>query len=253
MSGYTQFAEATVTAVTPQIVQANALAASILNADNADAVVEDFVTSGDTDDEAILAFQNFLASAHAKIAAETEKAKAHAVATNLISAVPLSEDEKKAKREEYDVLKTLVSSMLKAAGKAADNMPEDAAKEIREILAKAPMVTKLPVTRSSGGTGQTGIKRPRFSAIRYRTVGAEDWTDICDDKGKSTLTLLSATWNADEANKEAKRTLASDIAPHIFALAETDDLSKVAGKTFDFVYSIESGGTYEVQATVLSA
>lgn len=217
------------TGLTSQTGEANGLAEKISAAtSDRTKLVHDHLTDENTEDEKILAYQEFVEKANAEIEAQTEAARAYVMEKYL----PEVDDSAiEAQKTQYAAL----VAQIKAARKFASTIPGYKDEDLAEVPA-------LKTLRGGTAGGGTGSKRPRLQRVSYRTATNQPWVEVSTQRaGKdgtevtvTNFSLLATTLkDVFKAKVEVK-----DLQAAAFDAAGTDDLSTLNGNVFDFATSV---------------
>lgn len=218
------------TGLTSQTTEANELAEKIGAAtSDRTKLVHDHLTDENTEDEKILAYQEFIEKANAEIEAQTEAARAYVMEKYL----PEVDDSAiEAQKTQYAAL----VAQIKAARKYAATIPGFSEEE---SLKNVPALKTLRGGTAGGGTGS---KRPRLQRVAYRTSTNQPWTEVStqkDAKDGTKVTVTNFSLLATTLKEKFKSKVeVKDLQAAAFDAAGTDDLSTLNGHVFDFATSV---------------
>lgn len=223
------------TGLTTQTEQANGLQEKISAAtSDRTKLVHDHLTDENTEDEKILAYQEFVEKANAEIEAQTEAARAYVMEKYL----PEVDDSAiEAQKTEYASL----VAQIKAARKFAATIPGFTEDDLKDV----PVLKTLRGGTAGGGTGS---KRPRLQRVSYRTATNQPWVAVeteRDGKDGTKVTVTNFSLLATTFKDVFKQKVeVKDIQAAAFDAAGTDDLSTLNGNVFDFAMSVGEKTVY---------
>lgn len=145
--------------------------------------------------------------------------------------------------EDVDSLKTQYGenkTNATTARKFLDTLPGVSAEDKEAALKDVPDLKSL--RGGSSGAGGGG-KRPRLERVSYSADNGETysevWEEIENPKTKEKENKVNFTIVARKLAKEfGSKVEVKELQSAAFAAAETDDLSTLNGKPFDFAYSV---------------
>lgn len=209
------------------IAENNARANRVKSAGNTAALVAEVRETEVTEDENILAFRAKKDQALKAILSWESAVDAYIVEKGLVNVAPVDvEAETAAWKSTAEQIKAVKGFAKVIGGEAA--------------LERFTEVVGLPGTRVSGGGGATGIRRPRFQAIKYVVAGQDNWTSVQETKGEGAdaKTVTNLTLLAMELSTKDHKVTAKDLQESLFTEAKTEDLSSLDGTPVEFAFGV---------------
>jgi hypothetical protein len=212
------------------VTRANELAQKIENQSNASRLVFEIRDDPDATDDVVKKYQAWRNKVDEQILAQQAKVEAH-IRENLMPG-DVSDVDIEAATKEYSELMATVKAMRSTIETISGSTPE------------LPEIKAIPgVRKSSGGTGNSGIKRPRFSSVDVRVAGEQEYHTVSIPKKNAKGEIVGSSSNLTAlmlyVNKEYKgKTTAKDFQEALFSAAGTQDIASKAGQEITFGYQV---------------
>jgi len=204
----------------------NGRANRIKSAGNVAALIADVRDNSETTDENILKYRAFFEQANNAILDAQKKVEEYIREAGLVSTGDVDVDAETAAWK-------AVAEQIKSARTLVKNLGGE------DSLADLPEIVGIPGTRA-GGSGATGVRRPRFQEIKFSVAGSDEWTTVGETKGEgdeakfvTNLTMLAGILG-DKDHKVGSK----DLQEALFAAAKTEDLSTLGGTPVEFAFTV---------------